>query len=134
LFSSDMQAKYLAKTAQKMTWRLQNGPSDRIRFPGPGPYDLRLGYSKLPVYAENLSKAGWDIERQARISIQMARADDLGLNLPYREKNQGGLTLLDEKGKALFLKRYPDRVYADFDDAPPVLRNALLFIENRERC
>jgi hypothetical protein len=72
LFSSDMQAKYLAKTAQKMTWRLQNGPSDRIRFPGPGPYDLRLGYSKLPVYAENLSKAGWDIERQARISIQMA--------------------------------------------------------------
>jgi membrane peptidoglycan carboxypeptidase len=132
LFSSDMQAKYLAKTAQKMTWRLQNGPSDRIRFPGPGPYDLRLGYSKLPVYAENLSKAGWDIERQARISIQMARADDLGLNLPYREKNQGGLTLLDEKGKALFLKRYPDRVYADFDDAPPVLRNALLFIENRE--
>ena len=132
LFSSDMQAKYLAKTAQKMTWQLQAGPSKRIRFPEPGPYDLRLGYSKLPVYTENLTRANWDIERQAKISIQMERADDLGLNLPYREKNQGGLTLLDEKGRALHLKRFPARVYADFDDAPPVLRNALLFIENRE--
>ncbi|NWG38820.1 MAG: transglycosylase domain-containing protein [Hydrogenophilaceae bacterium] len=132
LFSSDMQAKYLAKTAQKMTWRLQNGPSDRIRFPGPGPYDMRLGYNKLPVYTEHLARAGWDIERQAKISIQMERADDLGLNLPYREKSQGGLTLLDQTGKTLYLKRYPNRVYANFDDAPPVLRNALLFIENRE--
>lgn len=132
LFSSDMQAKYLAKTAQKMTWELQSGPSKRIRFPGPGPYDLRLGYSKLPAYTEILAKANWEIERQAKISIQMERADDLGLNLPYREKNQGGLTLLDEKGEALYLKRFPARVYADFDDAPPVLRNALLFIENRE--
>ncbi len=132
LFSSDMQAKYLAKTAQKMTWQLQSGQSKRIRFPEPGPYDLRLGYSKLPLFTESLAKHGWDIERQAKISIQMERADDLGLNLPYREKNQGGLTLLDEKGEALYLKRYPARVYADFDDAPPVLRNALLFIENRE--
>lgn len=127
-----MQARYLAKTAQKMTWRLQTGPSDRIRFPGPGPYDLRLGYSKIPVYTENLAKAGWNVERQTKISIQMARADDLGLNLPYREKNQGGLTLLDHTGKPLYLKRYPNRIYANFDDAPPVLRNALLFIENRE--
>lgn len=132
LFSSDMQARYLAKTAQKMTWRMQNGPSDRIRFPGPGPYDMRLGYNKIPLYTEHLARAGWEVERQAKISIQMERADDLGLNLPYREKGQGGLTLLDQTGKTLYLKRYPNRIYANFDDAPPALRNALLFIENRE--
>jgi membrane peptidoglycan carboxypeptidase len=132
LMSSDIQAKYLAKTASKMTWRLQQGPSERIRFPAAGPYDQRLGYSKLPDYTQRLAVRGWDIERQAKISIQMERAHDLGLNLPYREKNQGGLTLLDDAGKALYLSRYPEQVYADFADTPPVLRNALLFIENRE--
>ena len=132
LMSSDIQASYLAKAASKMTWRLQDGPSDRIRFPEGGPYDLRLGYSKLPDYAQRLENRGWDISRQARISIQMERAYDLGLNLPYREKNQGGLTLLDDGGKVLYLNRYPERVYADFADTPTVLRNALLFIENKE--
>ncbi len=132
LMSSDIQAKYLAKTARKMSWHLEHGPSDRVRFPRSAPYDLRLGYSKLPEYTQRLVSNGWDIERQAKISIQMERAHDLGLNLPYREKNQGGLTLLDDTGKALYLNRYPARIYADFTDTPPVLRNALLFIENRE--
>lgn len=132
LMSSDLQAKYLAKTARNMTWKLQQGASSRIRFPDAGPYDLRLGYSKIPEYTQRLSNNGWDVERQAKISIQMERADDLGLNLPYREKNQGGLTLLDDAGKALYLSRYPNQIYTDFSDMPPVLRNALLFIENRE--
>lgn len=132
LMSSDIQAKYLAHTASKMTWRIQQGLSERIRFPRAGPYDYRLGYSKLPEYTQRLASRGWEIEKQARISIQMERAHDLGLNLPYREKNQGGLTLLDDSGKPLYQARYPERVYADFSDTPPVLRKALLFIENRE--
>lgn len=132
LMTSDIQAKYLANTARKMNWELRQGPSSHIRFPKPGPYDRRLGYSKIPEYSMRLAGRGWVIDRQARISAQMERAHSLGLNLPYREKNQGGLTLLDDAGKALYLKRYPERVYADFTDTPPVLRNALLFIENRE--
>lgn len=132
LMSSDIQARYLARTAAKMTWKVQSGPSDRIRFPQGGPYDQRLGYSKLPDYIQRLSSRGWDVENQAKISIQMVRAHDLGLNLPYREKNQGGLTLLDDSGKPIYQSRHPARVYADFADTPPALRNALLFIENRE--
>ncbi len=132
LMSSDLQARYLAKTAARMTWRVQAGPSDRIRFPRGGPYDQRLGYSKLPDYVQRLSAKGWDVERQAKISIQMERAHDLGLNLPYREKNQGGLTLLDDAGNPLYQSLHPERVYADFANTPPVLRKALLFIENRE--
>ncbi len=132
LMTSDIQAKYLARTASKMTWNLGKGASDRIRFPKHGPYDKRLGYSKLPEYSQRLILNGWDIERQAKISIQMQRAHELGLNVPYREKNQGGLTLLDDTGKSLYLMRYPERIYAEFTDTPPVLRNALLFIENRE--
>ncbi|MBV5325170.1 MAG: hypothetical protein J0626_07825, partial [Rhodospirillaceae bacterium] len=88
LLSSAMEARYLAKTAQKMTWQIRPGPSDRIRYPGQGPYDVRLGYSKLPDYLARLDKAGWQIDRQARVSLQMSRVADLGLFLPYHEKDQ----------------------------------------------
>ncbi|MFP5404414.1 MAG: transglycosylase domain-containing protein [Gammaproteobacteria bacterium] len=132
LVSSALEARYLAKTAQKMTWQLRPGPSDRIRFPGQGPYDVRLGYSKLPDYLARLEKAGWKIDEQARVSLQMARVADLGLFLPYHEKDQAGLALLDSDGTTLYQARYPTRAYADFADIPKVLVDALVYIENRE--
>ena len=132
LVSSALEARFLANTAQKMTWELRPGPSDRIRYPGNGPYDLRLGYSKLPDYLERLDQAGWQIDQQARIKVPMARVHDLGLFLPYHEKDQAGLTLLDSEGKPFYQSRAPQRVYARFEDIPPLLADALLYIENRE--
>ena len=132
LLSSALEAKYLAKTAQKMTWQVRPGPSDRIRYPGDGPYDVRLGYSKLPVYLERLDQAGWQIDAQAKIRVQMERAHDLGLFLPYREKDQAGLGLLDSDGEPFYQGRFPTRGYSRFEDIPKVLVDALLYIENRE--
>jgi membrane peptidoglycan carboxypeptidase len=132
LLSSALEAKYLAKAAQKMTWQVRPGPSDRIRYPDHGPYDLRLGYSMLPTFLTRLDKAGWQIDRQARISIQMERINDLGVFLPYHEKDQAGLTLLDSDGKLLYQSLHPTRVYKRFEDIPKVLVNSLLYIENRE--
>jgi membrane peptidoglycan carboxypeptidase len=132
LLSSTFEARYLTKTVQKMNWRMEPGPSERIRFPGNGPYDVRLGYSKLPLYARRLKTYGWHIEEQAKISIQMARAGELGMFLPYREKDQTGITLLDAAGKPLYQYQSPARVYARFEDIPPVLVQSLLYIENRE--
>lgn len=132
LLSSALEAKYLTRTAQKMTWQVRPGPSDRIRYPGRGPYDVRLGYSKLPDYLARLDQAGWQIDQQARISPQMARVADLGLFLPYHEKDQAGLSLFDSDGKPLYQARYPSRGYHRFKDIPDVLVNALLYIENRE--
>ena len=132
LVSSALEAKYLAKTAQKMTWRVEPGPSKRIVYPGNGPYDVRLGYSKLPDYLARLDKAGWKIDQQAKISVQMERVSQLGLFLPYREKDQAGIALLDSDGKTLYRGRHPERVYERFDAIPKVLVDALLYIENRE--
>ncbi len=132
LVSSALEARYLVKTAQKMTWRVEPGRSERVRYPGDGPYDVRLGYSKLPHYLARLEQAGWQVDAQAKISVQMARAKDLGLFLPYHEKDQAGLTLLDSDGKPLYQGKHPTRVYARFEDIPPVLVSALLHIENRE--
>ncbi|HWR78546.1 MAG TPA: transglycosylase domain-containing protein, partial [Thiobacillus sp.] len=132
LVSSALEAKYLAKAAQKMTWQIRPGPSERIRYPGQGPYDVRLGYSKLPDYLARLQKAGWQIDQQAKISIQMVRAHDLGLFLPYHEKDQAGLSLLDSDGKPLYRGLHPTRVYGRFENIPKVLVDGLLYIENRE--
>src|SRR3970040_2302006 len=84
LLSSALEAKYLTQAAHKLTWQSRAGPSERIHYPGQGPYDVRLGYSKLPDYLARLDQAGWQIDQQAKISIQMARAGGLGLVLPYR--------------------------------------------------
>ena len=132
LLSSALEAKYLAQVAQKMTWQLHPGPSDRIRYPGRGPYDLRLGYSKLPDFLTRLGKAGWQIDQQARISVPMERVGELGLFLPYHEKDQAGLSLLDSDGQLLYRGLHPTRVYQRFEDIPKVLVNSLLYIENRE--
>jgi len=132
LLSSALEAKYLAKTAQKMTWQVLPGPSACIRYPSQGPYDLRLGYSRLPDYLDRLQQAGWQIDEQARISIEMAWAADLGLFLPYHEKDQAGLTLYDSERRPLYTSRHPTRVYHGFGSIPPVLVNALIHIENRE--
>ncbi|MBT9538884.1 transglycosylase domain-containing protein [Thiobacillus sp.] len=132
LLSSALEAKYLVKTAQKMTWQMQPGPSKRIRYPGDGPYDVRLGYHTLPAYLERLDQAGWKIDEQAKISIQMERADDLGLFMPYQEKDQAGLSLLDSDGKLLYQGKHPTRVYERFETIPAVLVQSLLYIENRE--
>ncbi|MDA8129375.1 MAG: transglycosylase domain-containing protein [Betaproteobacteria bacterium] len=132
LLSSSLEAKYLVRAAQKMTWQVRPGPSDRIRFPGQGPYDVRLGYSTLPRFLTRLDKAGWQIDQQAKISIQMARASDLGLFLPYHEKDQAGLTLLDSDGKPLYRTLHPARVYRRFGEIPKVVVDSLLYIENRE--
>ena len=132
VLSSTFEARYLAKTMQKMTWRIEPGPSDRIHFPEHGPYDLRLGYSKIPAYSQRLKTYGWEVQEQAKISIQMARLGELGLFLPYREKDQGGITLFDSTDQLLYQYRSPARVYARFEDIPVVLVNSLLYIENRE--
>jgi len=132
LASSALEVRYLARTAQNMTWQAAPGPSDRIVYPGDGPYDVRMGYSKLPAYLERLEATGWKIDTQAKISVQMLRVSQLGLFLPYHEKDQAGLTLLDSNGKTLYQSRHPERIYARFEAIPKVLVDALLYIENRE--
>ncbi len=132
LLSSAVEARYLAKIARTMTWEVEPGPSPRRRYPADGPYDQLMGYSKLPGYLERLTGEGWHIEEQAVVSEEMARAADLGLFLPYREKDQGGLSLLNADGSSLFSHPYPARVYERFAAIPDVLVRSLLHIENRE--
>lgn len=129
---STLQARYFSELGRQMTYAVEPGPSPLIRFPGEGPFDVRLGYAGMADRAKRLAAQGYSIAAQARISPRMAEVADRGLFLPYREKTQAGLTLFDCAGNLLFEARDPQRVYADFDAIPSLVVQTLLFIENRE--
>jgi membrane peptidoglycan carboxypeptidase len=132
LESSELQARYLSSLGKELTYRLEPGLSDQIRFPATGPYDQRLGYVDLPQYVERLRKLGFAVTAQARVSPALARVFDVGLFTMYPEKTQGGLRLVDRDDQALFGVSYPTRIYSDFQEIPPIILNTLLYIENRE--
>ncbi|MGH8821574.1 MAG: transglycosylase domain-containing protein, partial [Rhodoferax sp.] len=130
--SSRWQARRLADYGKSLSAKVAPGPSNAIRFPGPGPYDERLGYAQLPLFTTRLEQQGFAIADQARMSPGMISLIDDGLFTPYREKAQAGLELTDCNGRTLYTQRFPERVYSNFKAVPPVLVRSLLFIENRD--
>ncbi len=132
--TSRRQAERLAAFDRKLQFAVAPGPSpgDAIRFPGDGPYDQRLGYQALPGFLTRLAAQDWQVTAQARMSREMVDVIDRGLFAPYAEKNQAGLELLDCRAEPMFTRRLPQRAYARFDAIPPLVVDALLFIEDRD--
>lgn len=132
LHSSRLQSQYFSELAKDLNFKVEPGPSQHIRFPKHGPYDIRLGYVGLPQYLERLKKEGFSIVAQARISPLQEQLSDLGLPVIYREKSPAGLHLVDNRERLLFEATFPKLLYPDFKSIPPVVLNTLLFIENRK--
>lgn len=130
--TSHFQSQIFSRLAAQVSYRTEAGESDAIRFPGPGPYDERLGYTMLPQFTTRLKEQGYGVTAQARQSLRLRSLMDQGLFAIYPEKAQAGLTVLDCRAQPMYRLRSPERVYARFEDVPPVLVAALLFIENRE--
>ena len=130
--TSTLQAQYLSKYAAKMHYQVEAGASRSIRFPHAGPADIRMGYAHMSEMSKRLLEQGFEIEQQVRISAAMQQMADQDLNLPYHEKNQAGLKLTDAQGAVVFDSHTPQRVYPDFKSIPPLVRDSLLFVENRE--
>lgn len=132
LATSRLQARYFAGRAKDVAFEVQNGPSDRIRFPDDGPYDMRFGYSRLPQFTELLEARGFRRERQARWSDRMLELTDAGLFAPYHEKTHASLDLLDCNDEPFNARPDPSRTYVSFAQIPALLVESLLFIENRD--
>lgn len=126
------QARYLADLGKVLTFRVGPGPSDAIRFPRSGPYDWRLGYALIPDFVAKLRTTGFEVQAQARMSAPMQSLVDRGIFVPYREKSQAGLTVLDRNDRPMYRARFPQRVYENFDAIPRIVVDSLLFIENRD--
>jgi membrane peptidoglycan carboxypeptidase len=127
-----LQAHLLGELAADAHFGVHSEQSSAIRFPGPGPYDQRRGYTQLPVFIDRLRSRDFEVTEQARVSPRMLELDDRGLFAIYHETSQAGLQLQDCRGAPVYAQQWPRRVYGRFDAVPPLLVDALLFIENRE--
>lgn len=131
LKTSRLQSALWRDLASGASFSVDAGASDAIRFPHTGPYDERMGYHDLPHFIERLEPQGYVVTRQARMSPRLIELQVHGLYAPYREKNQAGLTVRDCRNAALLHTRVPNRAYERFEDVPPLLASALLFVEDR---
>lgn len=129
--TSWLQARYFARQASHLTSEIGEGPSDRIRFPGDGPYDRRFGYARLPAALHTATGRGYRIAAQVRVSERFAEVVDRGVSPIFREKSQAGLRILDRRGATVFESRHPERIYLSVDSVPPAVWQTLLFLENR---
>lgn len=130
--TSKYQAQYLSEISKQLSFKLEPGRSSSIRYPEPGPYDLRLGYAMLPDVIQRVEKEGFSISAQATLSPMLTQLVDYGLFPIYREKTQAGLRIVDQANQVLFSAVYPTYGYQNFESIPPLVLNTLLFIENRE--
>lgn len=129
--TSRFQARELSKFAKTLSYELKPGPSDAVRYPGAGPFDLRLGYSSLGEFLPRLLKRDYVISAQTRFSPELLKYSDKGLFVPYSEKIQAGLSITDCRAAPLYQFNYPQQLYSSFESIPPVVVSSLLFIENR---
>lgn len=130
--TSTFQARWFASLAAELDWTVEPGPSPSIVFPRSGPYDLRLGYARLPEMIEGAREGGFRIVEQARVSPRFRElVEDRGLFPVYPAKTRAGLALTDRGGRTLLTTPYPARTYSSFESMPQVVWQTLLFIENR---
>jgi membrane peptidoglycan carboxypeptidase len=130
--TSTLQARSFAWLAQALRYDVQSGPGETLVLAQGGPFDHRMGYSRMPAFVERLSASSYQIEAQARPSDSMRRAAGAGIYPIYREKTQAGLSLLGCDGSLISAYRFPRHAYPDFAAVPPLVVSSLLYIENRE--
>lgn len=127
-----LQSTLLTVVARRITYAIEPGPSQAIRFPMEGPYDRRLGYVGLGDVVRRLQDRGFQLQAQARWSPVALSLFDAGVFPIYATKDQAGLLLRDRLDRTLYASQYPQRTYGRFEDIPPIVVVSLLFIENRE--
>lgn len=130
--TSTFQAEYLARLGKSLRFELKNGPNPKFDIGQAGPYDERMGYSRIRIWTPRLIEQGFQVSQQAQVSPEMQDLVDRGLFVPYYEKTQAGLNILDQNGARQYGSLFPTRIYPNFDAVPSLVRDTLLFIENRE--
>lgn len=68
LHTSYIQSRFFSQLADELSCELQADESRTIIFPDDGPYNIRLGYARLPDFSTRLRQRGYHITHQARFS------------------------------------------------------------------
>lgn len=130
--TSALQARLLSGYAAKLTYQLRPGASSELVFPAPAPLDRRRGYSRLPQFSARLESRGFQISQQVRMSPQLTHLARWGITPPYPEPASAGLSIRGRSGMVVYDQAHRDWMFAEFDEIPPLVSEALAFMENRE--
>ena len=130
--TSTFQARYLSAWARQLGFELGSGPATGNRYPQAGPYDERLGYTRIPHFIERLTARQHVVTEQARQSGPLVDFLDRGYFAPFAEKAQAGLSATDCRAEPMYRTSQPQQVYPDAGAVPPLVAQSLSFIENRE--
>ena len=122
----------LSNYAQKLSYRVEPGPSPNIVFPKHGPFDIRAGYALIPEFERRLRRNGYRITEQARFSRELQRAAKWGILPPYPEPTSTKLMMLGSDGQPLFHAPVDESFFTSFEEIPSLAIKGLLLIENRE--
>ena len=112
--TSALQARLLSAFVERLGFVVASGPSASFAVPRHGPYDNRLGYVRIPTWTRRLTRDGFDVTEQARLSPALLRLTALGLLPPYHEKARAGLSVLGPRRAAVFSVSAARAGYADF--------------------
>ena len=126
------QARELSRYAAQLSYRLEDGASDAIVYPGDGPFDKRLGYSLLPDFLKRLHEREFETLQQVRFSPELMNYNQHGFFTPFAEKAQTGLNIQDCRGTPFYTVRHPRQLYPSFSAIPALVVGSLLFIEDRK--
>ncbi|HSW19476.1 MAG TPA: transglycosylase domain-containing protein, partial [Ramlibacter sp.] len=130
--TSTLQARFFPAWARELRFELQPGASPGNAYPRSGPFDERVGYSRIPEWIARLSANEYSVTTQARQADALARHIQDGFFAPYHEKKQAGLGVLDCRREPLFKVDFPQKAYPSYAAIPPLVVDTLAFIENRE--
>ena len=130
LRTSWSQARVLATVSRAMTFEASGETGPGIVSP-PGPYDQRLGYTRLPAFTSRLTERGCVLAGEAQVSPRFHEAKAWGLFPIFLEKTQAGLRVVGPEGRTLYQARTPEQTYTHFDAIPPLVVQTLLAIENQ---
>lgn len=97
--------------------------------PAKGPYDQRLGYTETLRLRQTLESKGYKIDHET--SWLERKIAGISINPLYPRKTQAGLRIVDDNEQDMYTAQFPRQAYQRFDDIPPLVRDSLLYVENR---
>ena len=102
------QSLYFSRKAGELTFSVQPGANDGVRFPVGGPQDQRLGYAKLPAFVDSLKARDFSVEKQSVPSSELAEFIGEHGYAVYREKEVAGLQPPIEQRSARQTEIFPE--------------------------
>jgi membrane peptidoglycan carboxypeptidase len=118
--------------AKHLAYTVERGPSGHIVFPQGGPFNLRRGYTEIPMYQQELEAHGFVVTEQSRFSASLEHLTRAGISPPFRDPVTAGLLIRSSDGTPLYTANSKLEFYRRYEEIPPMIVGALLFIENRE--